>query len=257
LFELENFDMKLNTEFIGRNFIYVDEIESTNNFLLDKKNNFSKNGTVILAEKQSKGRGRKDRVWYSAKDQNLTFSILINDQKYFKENFNLINFAASLAIANAIENLFPLRTELKWPNDVLINSKKTAGILIDSVSQGSQVERVVIGFGINVNQNLFQGSFNFPPTSIRMELNENIEREKLLSEVLNNFEEIIEKISKDPEAILKEWKNRCRMIGEKISVIEGDDVRYGIFDDIDDKGFLLLKTKNSIERVHFGDVTLR
>ncbi|HMN48798.1 MAG TPA: biotin--[acetyl-CoA-carboxylase] ligase [Ignavibacteriaceae bacterium] len=256
MFNIEAFDIKLNTEFIGRNFIYADEVVSTNTLLLDKKNNYNSNGTVLLAEKQTKGRGRKDRVWYSAPESNLTFSILLTKDRLLFNSINFLNFAASLSVATAIENLYQLKTSLKWPNDVLINSKKTSGILIESISQGSKIERVVIGIGVNVNQNSFQGTFNYPPTSIRNELGHNVDREKLMAEILNNFETLIEKIKVDKKELLKDWKLRCDMIGEKISILENDKEIFGIFDDIDDEGFLLLKTKDKIEKIHFGDITL-
>ncbi len=256
MFNLERFDIKLNTESIGRNFVYTQEIDSTNSFLLDKSNKFSVDGTVLLAEKQNKGKGRKDRVWYSTKDQNLTFSILLINKKYLGKKLNIINFAASLAVAISIENNYQIKTELKWPNDVLVNGKKIAGILLESISKGNKVERLVIGIGINVNQTLFQGNFKIAPTSIKFELKEQIERERLLAEFLNNFEEILNKLNSEPEEILKDWKSRCRLIGEKISISEGTNIKYGIFDDLDNEGYLLLKNKSTIEKIHFGEVSI-
>ena len=255
MFNFESFDTKVDTEVIGRNFIYSEEVESTNSFLLNKSNKFNSEGTILLAEKQSKGRGRKERVWYSAKGQNLTFSILLTSKKYFGKKFNLLNFATSLSVAFALENLFQLKTELKWPNDVLVNGKKICGILLESTSQGNKIERVVIGIGLNVNQALFQGNFNLEPTSIKLELGESVDREKLLAELLNTFEEILQKMESKPDEIMKDWKDRCNLIGEKISVTEEDNTKYGIFEDLDEEGFLLLKTKNKIEKIHFGDVS--
>ena len=254
MFSLENFDLKLNTDIIGRNFVYTEEIESTNSFLLNKANKFSTDGTVLLAEKQNKGHGRNNKVWYSTRGYNLTFSILLTNKKYLNKSFNILNFAASLSVANAIENLYQLKTELKWPNDVLVNGKKIAGILMESISHGSKVERLVIGIGINVNQILFQGSYNIPPTSLKLEINDSIDRERLLAEYLNNFEETLNKFEASPADILKDWKSKCGLIGEKISVTDGDKVKYGIFDDIDEEGFLLLKNNNKIEKIFFGDV---
>ena len=257
MFDLELFDIKLDTEVIGRNFIYAEEVDSTNSVLLDKSNNkFDIDGTVVLSEKQNEGRGRKDRVWYSTKGMNLTFSILLKDRDFTGRRINLVNFASSLAVAMAIENLYQLKIELKWPNDVLISGKKTAGILIESSSAGKKIERVVTGIGINVNQSSFQGIYKIPPTSIKQESGNNIDREVLLAEVLNIFEEILQWIDDKPNEILKDWKARCRMIGEKISVTEGDQVRYGIFDDIDDEGFLILKTGRKFEKIYFGDVSI-
>jgi BirA family biotin operon repressor/biotin-[acetyl-CoA-carboxylase] ligase len=256
LFSLENFDIKLNTEIIGRNFIYTEEIESTNSFLLDKTNKFSTDGTVLLAEKQSKGHGRNNKVWYSTRGYNLTFSILLTNKKYLSKSLNILNFAASLAVANANENIYQLKTELKWPNDVLVNGKKMAGILMESVSHGSKVERLVIGVGINVNQILFQGNYNITPTSMKLELNETIERERVLAEYLNNFEETLSKFEASPGDVLKDWKSKCGLLGEKVSVTDGEKVKYGIFDDIDDEGFMLLKNKGKIEKIIFGDINV-
>ncbi len=256
MFNIESFDIKLNTDYLGRNFIYADEMSSTNTYLMDKENKQTVHGSVVLAEKQTKGKGRKDRVWYSAPDTNLTFSILLTKDKALFKNSNLINFAAALAVAYSIENLYQLKTELKWPNDVLINGKKTSGILIESTSQGNKIERMVIGIGVNVNQASFQGTFNYPPTSIRIELDRNVEREKLLADILNNFELLLEKLKKNKNNIIEDWKSKCNMIGNRISITENESEKYGIFYDVDSEGFLLLKTKDKIEKIHFGDVGL-
>ena len=255
MFNIEEFDIKLDTEYIGRNFIYSDEVESTNSVLLTSKD-FNQNGTVLLAEYQSKGRGRKDREWISNSGQNLTFSILlkgeVKDQK-----INLINLSTAVAVAQAIENLFQLDVELKWPNDVLIHKKKIAGILLESTSRGNKISRVAIGIGINVNQPNFPGKFDIVPTSIRKEFHSIVSREKLLSEVLNNIEKLIDQLDRSHKKILIQWRNRCKMIGERIKIIEDDKVRTGIFDDIDENGFLLLKQDDKIEKIHYGDVSLR
>jgi len=255
VFNIEEFDIKLDTDYIGRNFIYSDEVESTNNVLLTSKD-FNQNGTVLLAEYQSKGRGRKNREWISNSGQNLTFSILlkgeIKDQK-----INLINLSTALAVAQAIENLFQLDVELKWPNDVLVHKKKIAGILLESSSKGNKISRVTVGIGINVNQPNFPGKFDIVPTSIRKEFHSIVSREKLLSEVLNNFEKLIDQLERSQKKILNQWRNRCKMIGERIKIIEDDKIRTGIFDDIDEHGFLLLKQDDKIEKIHYGDVSLR
>jgi BirA family transcriptional regulator, biotin operon repressor / biotin---[acetyl-CoA-carboxylase] ligase len=252
MFNIEKFDIKLDTEIIGRNFVYCEEIDSTNDFLLGS-DEFNTNGSVILAEEQKAGRGRKDRTWVSIPDQNLTFSILLTEN-IEPENVNHINLATSLSVAQAIENLYQLPCELKWPNDVLVNRRKIAGILLDSSTSGSKITKLVIGIGINVNQPNFIGKFNIPPTSSKKEFKNSAERERLLSELLNIFESSLELLKEDPDKILSDWKSRCKMLGEKIRIEDDGKVKFGIFEDIDENGFLVLKVGDKRETIMSGDV---
>ena len=255
MFDLEKFDLKLNTDVIGRNFIYAEEVPSTNSELLYENEFYKKHGTVLFAEKQTEGRGRKNRVWYSDDKLNLTFSTLITEPKYLQK-INVLNFAASLALAVSIENLYQLKTELKWPNDILIDGKKVAGILIESTSKGSKVIRLVIGMGLNVNQISFQRKFTTEPTSLKKELGHPVEREKTLAEILNNIEEILNTSNKLPDKILEDWKEKCNMIGRRITVVHNDLTKHGIFNDIDKNGFLVLRNDDKIETLHSGDVSI-
>jgi BirA family transcriptional regulator, biotin operon repressor / biotin---[acetyl-CoA-carboxylase] ligase len=256
MFNLDKFDIKLETDFIGRNFIYADEIGSTNSELLTGKQQYKKTGTVYLAEKQIEGKGRKNRVWNSAKGLNLTFSILLTKETISDINLSHINLAASLAVSTAIENLFQLKTELKWPNDVLIEKKKVAGILIETSIKGKSVDRAVVGIGINLNQIVFQGEFNLEPSSLKLELRMEIDRENILAEILNIFEEMLIELEQNPANVIEDWRNKCEMIGDRITITEDDKILRGIFHDIDDEGYLLLKVNNEIKKIHFGDVSL-
>jgi BirA family biotin operon repressor/biotin-[acetyl-CoA-carboxylase] ligase len=254
LFNIEEFDIKLDTEVLARHFVYLEELDSTNSFLLES-DEYRENGTTVLAEYQLKGRGRKDRDWIATKELGLTFSVLVN-KNIDKNNINIINLGASLAVAQALENLHQLKVNLKWPNDVLINNKKIAGILIESTSRGNQIEKLVIGIGINVNQPNFKGKYALPPTSVRLELKRPVSRERLLSEVINIFEGNLIQIAADKNKILQNWKSRCKMIGEKVRVVDDEKEEFGVFDDLDEKGFLILKSKTGSKTIHYGEVSL-
>ncbi len=256
MFAFEDFDIKLDTEYIGRKFFYFEETESTNLVLNSGGKEFNENGAVALAESQTKGKGRKDRIWSSAKGFNLTFSILITDKEILSITPNIINLVSSLSVATSIENLFQLNTSLKWPNDVLINNKKVSGILLETSTKGNLVNKIVIGIGVNVNQVTFPTDFKIAATSIKNEFKSNVEREILLAEILNQFEYFIESARKDPKYILKEWRSKCKMIGDKIIISENDILKTGIFDDIDDDGFLILRTRNGLEKILSGDVSI-
>jgi len=129
--------------------------------------------------------------------------------------------------------------------------------LLESVSSGSTIEKLVIGVGVNVNQTSFQGDFNIEPISIKNVLNHNIDRERFLAEILNNFEKHLKTVRQKPAKILNDWRAKCRMIGERITVSEGKSSKSGIFEDIDKNGFLILKTDSGREIIRFGDVSLR
>ena len=256
MFDFNLFDVKLETSTLGRNFVYLEEIDSTNSFILDKKNKIEHDGSIVLAEKQTKGRGRRDKVWYSEKGLNLNFSILITDKKLLSRNLNILNLGLSLVISNSIDNLYSVQSNVKWPNDVLINGKKTAGILLESNSKGSSIEKLIIGIGVNVNQTSFMGEFNLPPTSIKLVTKKNIEREKLLAEILNNLEDIINRIKSKPKSILEDWINKCASIGKRIDVDQDGKILTGIFEDLDENGFLLLRIKDKLTKIYFGDISL-
>lgn len=255
MFNIEDFDIKLETKTIGRNFIYSEDVASTNSYLLTNKKEL-KHGTTLFTEFQEEGRGRLNRPWLSNKGQNATFSVLLN-KNLNKMNPNHISLGASLAVSSAIENLYQLKTDLKWPNDVLVKNKKVSGILLESTSKGSELEKIVVGIGVNLNQTKFAGDFKIQPTSIKFELKREVLRERFLSELLNVFEEILKNIKDNPKKVLDEWRDKCRMIGEPINIQVGDEKKYGVFYDLDANGFMILKSGDKLEKITIGDISVR
>lgn len=256
MLSIEEFDIKLETHIIGRNFTMLDEVDSTNKYALSKKQGQYRDGEVIFTEFQSEGRGRLDRKWVSSREQNLLFSILLNMENRKIQHPQLLNFAAALSVARSIENLHFIKTNLKWPNDVMIENRKVAGILCQSVSQGASISRVAVGIGVNVNQNNFSTGYSHEPTSLKIELKQMVSRERLFAEILNNFELNLKKLENDPAQIVSEWKQFCKYIGDQISVKTDNKEIFGILDDISPEGHLIV-IDNMADRhiISFGDVS--
>lgn len=254
-FRFEEFDIRLETQWVGRSFYYFDEGTSSNSILLKDEEKFV-NGAVVLVEDQSEGRGRLDRSWESFAGQNLTFSLLLTDTSFRQGNPPLLSFVASLAVARALDTLYQLSPNLKWPNDVLVKGRKICGILLEASSSGSSLSKIVIGIGINVNQPWFKGEYRTPPTSLKMENDKSNSREVLLAEVLNQFEELTEIYLKDPEKIIKEWKQYCNDMGEKITIDQNGRLITGTFEGIDKNGCMLLEIDGRNTVINYGDVSI-
>src|SRR5271169_2564481 len=146
----------LETKYIGREIIHFTEISSTNSFLLDDYKGELREGLVVIADYQSKGRGRLNRNWLSEKDKSLLFSILLLPKRDIK-TYPQLTMLSALAIATTIEDLSGLQPEIKWPNDVYLNQKKCSGVLSEIKGSDKRLSSnsdcyIVMGLGLNVNQ---------------------------------------------------------------------------------------------------------
>ena len=147
-----------NTDFIGKKIIDLTSCHSTNDFALTLPDIFG-SGTVIVAEEQTKGRGRQGKSWESNPGENLTFSLLLRFEKNPLEELFDFSVATALAICDALRDFLPEEEFfIKWPNDVYVRDKKIAGILIENVWQGKSLHKTVIGVGLNVNQEFFENA---------------------------------------------------------------------------------------------------
>src|SRR5574337_1152321 len=137
----------LQTDIIGRKIYYFDKVDSTQNYALKLSQKPHENGSVVIAERQTKGRGRLNRRWISPKG-GIWLSILLRPN--FEPTYvSLFPMVTSLALAISIEKILKIKTELKWPNDVTVNADKVAGILIDASIESNTIDYLVIGVGIN------------------------------------------------------------------------------------------------------------
>ena len=253
---------KIKSKFIGRRIYYFDEIDSTQNYALQISNNTNENGAIIIAEKQTDGKGRLNRKWYSP-EGGIWLSVIIHPEFQISDA-TIIPLAASLALCESIKKVHKIKTDVKWPNDITIDGKKVAGMLIDTSIQGNKVENLVLGIGINFAVNIQQiekrlkNSPNFyGVTSLFPEKNRPSKIE-LLVQFLLELEKVINSLIKGKNTqIIRDWSKHTNMFGKTISVNTGNGKISGIAKKIDSDGALIIKTGARNRRIFVGDVTLR
>ncbi len=245
----------LTTKVIGRDIISFETIDSSNTYAKTLPETDAKNGMLIIAEEQIGGRGRFNRKWESQKEKNLTFSIILKPESDLNK-IGLLPLLTASAVAKAIEVVTNLDVECKWPNDILINGKKTCGILIESTST-HKINRIIVGIGLNVNQELFPDGIRLTATSLKNELGKTIDRINLLVEILKRFEDMYFRFTQnDTKEYLTDWINRCTMFGKEISVSYFEKQIHGKALRIDSDGSLILESENNEIKLFSGDVTI-
>ncbi len=246
----------LTTNLFGRNLIYMSTVDSTNQKakLLIKEGAIS--GTVIIADEQTAGRGRLNRIWVSEPGKNLLFSVIIKPT-IANEQIGLISLYAGLAVAKAIEETLQIKPVCKWPNDLLLGKKKFCGVLSEAIFDDNELKGIVVGIGINVNQLNFPEEIREKTTSLKKELGREIDRFKVLNCVLNKMEYYYNKIQKGSiNLIIKEWVHYTTIFGKKISVKQNREEIRGIALRLAEDGGLVISTAKGELKILAGDVTI-
>lgn len=244
----------LGTSFIGRRLLYYSSTSSTMDIARAEADTDAPEGTVVLAEEQSSGRGRFGREWVSPAGKNIYATIIVRP---IVERLRQLGIVTPLAVCLAIEETVRLQPQIKWPNDVLISGRKVCGILIESEFSGSEPKYALIGTGINVNVEIDPSSeIGAVATSINQELNADANREAVLAAFLNHLEALY--TAPDPRAVHEAWKSRLETLGREVTVTFRDESFTGQAEDVDDEGNLVLKLADgTMKTVEAGEVSLR
>lgn len=250
----------LDTKRVGRSIFFKRSVASTNSWARRFARLGACDGTVFLAGSQTAGRGRLKRKWVSPAG-GLWFSVVLRSKLKLAEAFGLV-FVASLAVAEVLEELYGLKTQVKWPNDVLVDSKKVCGILAETKLESKNVEYVVVGVGINAN---FGVKKSLPAdlwkiaTSLEDELGRKIELEMLFKALLEKLERLCDVfLEKGFRVVLDEWKKYAGFLGCQVEVLSMDERLTGLALDVDSSGSLVLKLADgTVKHVFAGDVVLQ
>ena len=247
------------TKVIGRDIRVFEETTSTNDVIEKLARDGVKEGVVVFAESQTKGRGRLGRKWMSPTHKGLWFSILLRPELSPQESTQL-TVASATALRRAIKNVAGISAEIKWPNDLLIGGKKVVGILTEMSAEVDRVRHVILGIGVDVNQevNEFSPELRKIATSLKLEAGGEISRAELATEILRELDFDYARICGGKFAqVADEWEAGCLTIGKNVSVQMGSRQIRGFAEALDDDGALLVRTEHGhLERIIGGDVTL-
>lgn len=259
-FEAESLQDELHTTRLGRTIIFSHEVNSTNEWAKELAIHGAEEGTVAIAETQSKGRGRLGREWISPVG-GLWFSVVLRPTLSPNEAVKL-SFVAGLVVAKVLHEMFDLQVSTKWPNDVLVNGQKICGILSEMNTTDKTVNFVVVGLGINGNfdaEKVFPNHLRKVVTSLENELGRKVQLEKLFVALLERLEMFYDQFNEEGfDPILKEWKNYASFLGHQVEVRTQTEKIRGFALDIDPEGALLLKFEDgTVKQIFVGDISFQ
>lgn len=249
----------LKTKMFGKHTYYFDSVDSTQNQAM-KMASRAVHGTLIIAEKQTSGKGRLGRKWISPKG-GIWLSIILHP-KFDMSVITLFPIASALALSNAIEKTLNMKSELKWPNDITINGKKVAGMLVDASIESNKIENMILGVGINYNvevkqiEKILKNTPNFYGVASLSEHHKTIKPVLLVQSFLLELEEIFNLLNKgEIKKIIKDWTKKSSTIGQNIELITEDGKIKGKAIKIDNDGALVISSNEKNKRITSGDIT--
>jgi len=256
---LEVLEKRMAGKFIGRPLYYYPEIGSTNDEAFRLGLSGAPEGTTVIADSQTKGKGRLQRVWYSPPGSNIYTSIILRPN-FAPDQAPQISIAAGVAVAEILNEYCPSHVQIKWPNDVLLNKKKVCGILAQMKTSANGIDFVVLGIGINVNI----GCDQLPPdirtiaTSLAIETGREIARLELIISLYENLAKWYKQLMQRGFGAIKEkWLNLTPMINQDVQIMFRDEALRGKALGLDDDGSLIILTvNNETVKVSAGDATV-
>lgn len=240
--------------------LYYDELDSTNQEARRLSSRGYGQGTVIVADAQTAGRGRLGRHWDSSGGKGIWFSLIL-EPKVSLQQTSYYSFVAAIAVAEGIRQETGLQAEIKWPNDILIGGKKVCGILLELMAELTQVHQLIMGIGINANQIPadFPEEIQAKATSLAIESGHPVQRSQVLGAILQHLKENCRLLEEEGFSIIREkWTALSCVVGKEVRIIQqGKELMTGIAEGLGADGALLVRTDQGVEQIIAGDVSLR
>lgn len=259
MYNKRELEQGLKTKTMGQTIYFYEETDTTNNRARELALEGAPEGTLVVAEKQTAGRGRRGKVWESPLGTGIWMSLVLRPQ-IMPAEASVLTLLCGLATAEAIEAETGLSAGIKWPNDILINGKKAVGILTEMDCEMSEVHFVIPGIGINVNTASFPPEIAEIATSLYLECGKTVSRRRLVHKVLERLEEHYETFLRTGSfaAMLEDYRKHCITLGKEVHVL-GRELFFAEALDITPEGELLVRrADNGKEEVVFsGEVSIR
>jgi len=258
ILSLEEVRERLTSTSIGRRLICLPETTSTNADAFRLADGGAEEGTTVIADAQLGGKGRRGRVWSSPAGVNLYCSVVLRPAILPHEAPQL-TFLSAVAVARAIEGTTALKPEIKWPNDLLINGRKVAGLLNEMSAETDGINFVILGIGVNLNMTSgqFPADLRTPATSLLLEQGLPVNRAQFAATMLGELGRLYtDFLNNGFDPVREEWQRRCNANGREVVVSEaGVETARGTFDGIDGDGAMLVRSPvGTVERILCGDV---
>lgn len=254
----EEIAAQLKTSIMGRRLVCLMDTGSTNADAFRLAEEGAAEGTVVMADAQSGGKGRRGRSWASPAGVNLYCSIVLRP-RIMPHEAPQLTFLSAVAVARSIEQVSGLRPEIKWPNDVLIDGGKVAGLLNEMSAETDGINFVILGIGVNLNMTLaqFPSELRHPATSLLVASGRPVGRVRFAATLLNELDRLYaDFLAHGFAPVREEWQQYCNARGRNVVVSDaGMEIVHGLFDGIDGDGALLVRrTDGLVERILSGDV---
>lgn len=248
----------LNTNTIGRDIEYFKTIDSTNTYA-KKVAKDSAEGKIIVSEEQTEGKGRLGRYWKSENKNGLYFSIILKP-KLSPENISRLTLIGAAAVYLGLKEM-NIETKIKWPNDILINNKKICGILTEMSGEIGRIDYIIMGIGINVNNDVdnFDNELKIKGSSLKIELNREIDRKRLFGNIINNFEELYYQFIEEDNfsKTLEIARENSILIGKEARIVNNKNEEFVKVIDINEDGELVVEKDGVKTVVYSGEISLR
>ncbi|MDP4120648.1 MAG: biotin--[acetyl-CoA-carboxylase] ligase [Bacillota bacterium] len=243
----------LHTKTLGKRIISLSEVDSTNRYLKKSALEGAEHGLAVISEMQTDGKGRLQRNWQSNQGIGIYLSVLL--RPYVPpSDIAAVTQLSGLAVCKAINGFADVNAKIKWPNDILINGKKVCGILTETSSQADMVDFIVIGIGINVNNEFFGDDLSEKATSLFLSTGQKQNRAKLAATILNKLEQMLANGFLLNDDSLLEYKSLCSTINQNVLAVCGNETISGKAVDINSRGELILLQGKEMRCISCGEI---